>query len=251
MDPSRIEAWQAIEQWDLQEDYQGVVQAVRYGVPEGDPEHTQTLANLKSRITAAAGNDAFAGDRIENASGITQHYRDIGAYGDISPEDESTVTFTPAQPPEAYSCANGTAVTSARGNMRLVHDCEALFDGKDVLRGTGILNWSTLTAIRSWDGVWTAGSPTRVTKVELDNKGLTGTIPAGLGTLFSLTHLDLSDNELTGDLPRELGWLSNLREIRLSGNSLTGCIPIALQGVATNDLDELGLPDCAIREESS
>ena len=239
-----IEAWQAVEQWDLQTDDQGVVQAVRYGVPEGDPEQTQTLANLKTRITTAAGSDAFADDRIGNVSGLTQYYRDIGAYGDITPGDGSTATFTPAQPPAAYSCASGTAVSIPGTNLGLVHDCEALFDGKDGLRGTGSLNWSTSTAIGSWDGVTTVGTPARVTKVELDDESLTGTIPAGLGTVFELTHLDLSDNSLTGDIPRELGWLHNLQEVRLSGNSLTGCIPLALRSVATNDLSSVSLPYC-------
>ena len=239
-----FEAWQAIEQWDLQEDDDDVVQAVRYGVPEGDPEHTQTLANLRTRVTTAAGSDAFATSRIGNVSGLQQYYRDIGAYGDITPEDGSTATFTPAQPPAAYSCASGTAVTTPGENLGLVHDCENLFDGKDALRGTGSLNWSTSTAIGSWDGVTTAGTPTRVTKVELDDEDLTGTIPAGLGSLFALTRLDLSDNALTGDIPGELGWLHNLEEVRLSGNSLSGCIPLALRDVATNDFSSLNLPYC-------
>ena len=239
-----VEAWQAVEQWDLQTDGEGVVQAVRYGVPEGDPEHTQTLANLKSRITAAAMTDAFADDRIANVSGLTQYYRDIGAYGDITPDDGSTATFTPAQPPPALACASGTAVTSPAVNLGLVHDCEALFDGKDALRGTGTLNWSTGTAIASWDGVTTAGTPSRVTKVVLPSESLTGMIPAGVGTLFELTHLDLSGNSLTGDIPAELGWLFNLEEVRLSGNSLTGCIPLVLRDVAVNDLSSLNLPYC-------
>ena len=196
-----IEAWQVVAQWDLQTDANSVVQAVRYGVPTSDPEHTQTLANLKTRITTASTTDAFADERIGNVSGLTQYYRDIGAYGDIAPDDGSTATFTPSQPPEAYSCADGTAVTSPGDNLGLVHDCEVLVDGKDTLRGTGALNWATGTAISSWDGVTTAGTPTRVTKVELDNESLTGSIPAGLGTLFELTHLDLSSNSLTGGHP--------------------------------------------------
>ena len=239
-----VEAWQAVAQWDLQEDDQSVVHAVRYGVPSGDPEHTQTLTNLKSRITAAATTDAFADDRIANVSGLTQYYRDIGAYGDITPDDGSAATFTPAAPPVAYSCASGSAVTNPGDNLGLVHDCEALVDGKDTLRGTGSLNWATGTAISSWDGVTTAGTPTRVTKVDLDDESLTGSIPAELGSLSELTHLDLSDNSLTGDIPTELGLLHNLQEIRLSGNSLTGCIPIALRDVATNDLSSLSLPYC-------
>ena len=96
----------------------------------------------------------------------------------------------------------------------------------------------------SWTGVTTAGTPTRVTKVLLANKSLTGSIPAGIGSLFELTHLNLSGNSLTGAIPAELGWLHNLQEIRLTGNSLTGCIPIALRSVATNDLSSLNLPYC-------
>ena len=96
-----IEAWQMVDQWDLQTDDQGVVHAVRYGTLEGDPEHTQTLANLTSRITEAAATDAFAGNRIGNVGGLNQYYRDIGAYGDITPGDGIDNPFTPAQPPPA------------------------------------------------------------------------------------------------------------------------------------------------------
>ena len=239
-----VEAWQAVEQWDLQTDDDDVVHAVRYGVPAGDPEHTQTLANLKTRVTTAAAADDFADDRIANVSGLAQYYRDIGAYGDITPDDGSTATFTPAQPPSVPACANGTAVTDPGGHRGLVHDCEALLDGKDELRGTATLDWSAGTAITGWEGVTTSGTPSRVTELELSSESLSGSIPAELGTLFELTTLDLSMNALTGDIPRELGWLFNLEEIRLSGNALTGCIPIALRSVATNDLSSLNLPYC-------
>ena len=252
-----VEAWQAVAHWDVLTDDDGVVQAVRYGTYEGDPEHTQTLANLKSRITAAVsppseGAGGASTDpapspqpaRIPNASGLTQYYRDLGAYGDITPDDGQTTTFTPSQPPETYTCASGTAVASPTADIGLVHDCEALVDGKDALRGTGSLNWAAETAISNWDGVTTAGTPSRVTKVLLPNKSLTGSIPAGLGALFELTHLNLSGNSLTGDVPAELGWLHNLQELRLSGNSLTGCLPIALRSVAANDLSSLSLLYC-------
>ena len=129
-------------------------------------------------------------------------------------------------------------------NRGLVHDCGALLAGKDELRGTATLDWSVDTAIADWEGVTTSGTPSRVTELDLSSEGLSGSIPAGLGTLFELTTLDLSMNALTGDIPRELGWLFNLEEIRLSGNPLTGCVPIALREVATNDLSSLNLPYC-------
>ena len=247
-----VEAWQAVAQWDLQTDDDNVVQAVRYGALPSDPEHTQTLANLRSRIrvaTATSGGASGASGsttptRIANAGGLTKYYRDIGAYSDITPGDGATTTFTPAKPPETYVCTSGTAVTNPTSNLGLVHDCDALLDSKDALRGTGSLNWAAGTAIGSWNGVSTGGSPARVTKVELASKSLTGSIPSELGSLLNLTHLDLSANSLTGQIPAELGWLHNLTNLKLSGNNFTGCIPLALKSVTTNDLSTLNLLYC-------
>ena len=97
-----FEAWAAVAQWDLQQSEKGTINAVRYGVSVHDPEHSQTLANLKSRITAAAAGDAHAGQRIASISGLNAHYREIGAYGDITPGDGKSDTFTPAQPPPKH-----------------------------------------------------------------------------------------------------------------------------------------------------
>ena len=240
-----IEAWQVVAQWDLQTDDDDVVHAVRYGTSEGDPEHTQTLTNLEDRIDTAVEDDEFADERMENVDELDDYYEEIGAYDDITPDDGETTTFTPSQPPPVPTCANSTAVTDPGANRELVHDCEVLLGNKDTLAGTATLDWSADAAISDWEGVSTGGTPTRVTKISLSSKGLTGTIPAELGTLFELTVLDLSSNSLTGEIPLELGWLENLEEIRLSGNSLTGCIPVALEDVATNDLSSLGLLYCA------
>ena len=90
-----FEAWQAVAHWDVETVDDDTVNAVRVGAPEGDPEHTQTLANLTSRITTAATSDAHATTRVANVSGLQQKYRDMGAYGDITPDDGQTTTFTP------------------------------------------------------------------------------------------------------------------------------------------------------------
>ena len=84
-----VEAWQAVAQWDLQTDSEGTVIAARYGAYESDPESTQSLANLKFRVTMATASDAHAGQRIADVSGLNQYYRDIGAYDDITPDDGS------------------------------------------------------------------------------------------------------------------------------------------------------------------
>ena len=58
-----FEAWQAVAQWAVATDDANVVQAIRDDTPEGDPEHTQTLANLTSRTATAAGGDGTGSGR--------------------------------------------------------------------------------------------------------------------------------------------------------------------------------------------
>ena len=98
-----IEAWQAVEQWDLQEAGRSAVNAVRYGAEIDDPEYSQSLANLRTRISDAASSDAFADSRITSISGLTDYYREIGAYEDLTPDDGSDEVFTPAQPPSVQA----------------------------------------------------------------------------------------------------------------------------------------------------
>ena len=240
-----FEAWQAVASWAVVTDDNNVVQAIRDDTPAGDPEHTQPLADLSTRITTAATTDAHAGERVTTVGGLEQEYRDLGAYGDITPGDGQTTTFTPAQPPAAPTCTNGTVIPNPGANRELVKDCETLLAARDTLRGSATLNWATGTALTSWTGVTTSGTPTRVTGLNLASQSLGGTIPADIGHLFALTTLNLSGNRLTGDVPTELGWLDQLTELRLSGNSLTGCVPLNLRAVATNDLRTLALPFCA------
>ncbi len=239
-----FEAWQAVAQWAVVTDDQGVAQAVRDDTPAGDPEHTQTLTNLASRITTAAAADGQSANRATTVGGLQQEYRDLGAYGDITPGDGQTTTFTPAQPPAAPSCTNGTVIPSPAANRELVKDCETLLAARDTLRGGAALNWATGTALSGWTGVSTGGTPTRVTGLSLASQSLSGTIPPQIGHLFALTTLNLSSNRLTGAIPAELGWLDQLTELRLAGNALTGCLPLALTRVATNDLGSLSLPTC-------
>ena len=70
-----------------------------------------------------------------------------------------------------------------------------------------------------WYGVDT-NDDRRVTVLILDNNGLSGEIPAELGSLSNLTELELSDNDLSGEIPLELGRLANLSWMGLSGNGL-------------------------------
>ncbi|MCY3957191.1 MAG: hypothetical protein OXG65_02750 [Chloroflexi bacterium] len=156
-----FEAWQAVASWAVVTDDNNVVQAVRDDTPAGDPEHTQTLANLSSRITTGAAADGQSANRATRVDQLQQEYRDLGAYADITPGDGQTTTFTPAQPPAAPPCANGTVIPNPGANRELVTDCQTLLAARDTLRGTATLNWATGTALTSWTGITTGGTPTR------------------------------------------------------------------------------------------
>ena len=144
--------------------------------------------------------------------------RAVNAEGD-GPWSE-TVTGTPT----SSDCVTEGAVTDAT-NTGLISDCEALLEGWDTLDGTGTLNWADTTPITQWDGVRLGGTPQRVTRLALPNKGLNGTVPESLGRLSRLTDLNLSTNELTGEIPDDLGNLFSLRVLNLRTNELTGEIP--------------------------
>ena len=88
------------------------------------------------------------------------------------------------------------------------------------------------------------GSLSGLQVLSLWGNQLSGEIPSELGSLSNLTTLRLNNNLLTGEIPSSLADPSKLQELRLRDNRLTGCIPSGLQGVADNDLAELGLPFC-------
>ena len=186
---------------------------------------------------------------------------------------EVTTTF---QPPAVPDCATGGAVRDAAANPGLAADCEILLAARDILGvGPTRLNWSVDTPINNWYDVTLGGTPQRVTGLVLSGYGLSGTIPPELGGLTGLEYLDLRRNRLSGEIPQELGVLTNLRlldlgrngltgeipaelgglpnlqSLWLQGNQLTGCIPAGLRDVPDNDLDELGLADCASGDAAS
>ena len=122
------------------------------------------------------------------------------------------------------SCTNGTTVPDPLSNPGLVRDCEALLEAK----GRAQLNWLPDIPITMWEGISLGGSPQRVTRLNLQNRQLAGTIHPKLGNLSNLIELLLQNNQLTGAIPSELGNLANLRWLDLHSNQLTGTIPDGL-----------------------
>ena len=124
----------------------------------------------------------------------------------------------------------------------------ALYNATDGANWTTNTNWTSTEALSSWHGV-TTNSAGRVTRLELNDNGLAGTLPAALGDLSELEQLDLQNNALSGALPAELADLTNLEELLLTGSrALTGPLPDGLRelsDLATVNIDktELCAPD--------
>ena len=152
-----------------------------------------------------------------------------------TPTPPPTATPAPTPTPRPLPDICGDAV-SDRLNTGLVGDCNALLAARDTLRGTAALNWSPSTDIAGWDGITLGGSPTRVTKIKLQKRELTGSIPVALGRLELLEELWLYINELTGAIPAEMGDLSNLTWLFVSNNNLSGQIPETLNNLTLDRL---------------
>ncbi|KAL3632923.1 protein kinase superfamily [Castilleja foliolosa] len=85
------------------------------------------------------------------------------------------------------------------------------------------------------------GSLKSLQYLELYENEISGSIPNELGNLASLISLDLFKNQLTGSIPKTLGKLSKLRFFRINRNNLTGDIPPELTN--TPNLENLDLSD--------
>ena len=213
-----IEAWNVYWTWEVEQRDDGTVVAhhpFSQSLNMELPALTQAIATVHQARVAANGGRIGEDDSLPmfetDANRLRQYFSDpkVGAYAAGVP--------TPAQPPPPC----GLAVPDQADNPGLMRDCINLLAAKDALRGTATLNWSVGTPISDWDGVRVSGPPGRVTSLNLMSKNLTGTISPDLGRLGGLEHLRLNDNQLTG------------------------CIPPALRDVDDNDLDSLGLQDCA------
>lgn len=98
-----------------------------------------------------------------------------------------------------------------------------LFNATNGENWTKNTNWLSDSSVGTWYGVWVENG--RITKLELNNNGLSGTIPNSISKLKKLKWLLLSFNQLSGIVPKELGKLSQLTFLRLDNNLFKGEIP--------------------------
>ena len=107
----------------------------------------------------------------------------------------------------------------------------ALYEATGGPNWTHNMHWLSQRPVGEWYGV-TTDATGRVTKLELQENGLTGVIPPEIGNLNDLHTLWLYGNELSGGIPAELGSLANLVRLSLHANRLTESIPAELGTLA-------------------
>ena len=136
----------------------------------------------------------------------------------------ATILVTDVDETPSSFCITEGAVEESESNAGLVSDCEALLSARETLARDAVLNWSAGIPIVKWDGVDVRGTPERVTRLHLNDRGLDGEIPAVLKDLTGLELLYLHNNGLRGEIP-DLSGLIRLERLWLNGNNLTGGVP--------------------------
>ncbi|XP_057789134.1 LRR receptor-like serine/threonine-protein kinase ERECTA, partial [Salvia miltiorrhiza] len=92
-------------------------------------------------------------------------------------------------------------------------------------------NWTSGTSFCTWIGVTCDSRRSRVTKLNISDMGLEGSISQEIGNLSSLAYLDMSGNSFHGRLPKDICSHNNLQRLKLldlSSNKLQGDIPSSL-----------------------
>lgn len=209
--------------------------ALKYSIKDGDNELT-----AENGFTGLAGGGDFktitlnanAGWKIEAADN-SQWLKFEPSEGVASLENVSiTMTVEPNGDKEnprqgefiiTFKDGESTfvTITAEQNKGEMPEEVTKLLDLKEELEGSGnnVLNWSISTDYNSWDGVKFEGG--KLVKLDLSNKGLSGTIPQEIIDFESLDYIDLSNNNLTGNIPAGLSTLK-ATTFKVCGNKLEG-----------------------------
>ncbi len=156
----------------------------------------------------------------------------------ITGETNNTLSFTSLQDSDMdiYFCrATSTAIPDLiieRNSIEIKGPVSqlqkdaliAIYNSTNGASWTDNTNWLTTEPVSEWYGVTVTGN--KITKLDLPNNNLTGTLPPEIGNLTGLESLWLfNGNSINGTLPPEIGNLTELRVLSVENNNFTGEIP--------------------------
>lgn len=88
-------------------------------------------------------------------------------------------------------------------------------------------NWlNTNEPISTWHGITEENG--RVTRIDLNNNQLIGSLPDEIGNIEFLDYLDIRGNFISGNLPNTIGNLQNVTWLDFRFNQLSGSIPASI-----------------------
>ncbi|WP_041257381.1 FG-GAP-like repeat-containing protein [Fibrella aestuarina] len=233
------------------------------GIPTASGSSTVTVratdpgslsASTAFTITACPGytatvssNPACVSQRLTLGVQAASSYRWQGPAGFSSTQQNPPLSLSSTNQSGIYSVtvsSGANCIVTASVNLTVnapSPDYTALADLYAATNGTGWAtrtNWLAGCNPCGWYGVGCDGNG-RVTSLVLGNNQLSGSLPASLSTLTSLTTLALDNNQLTGSLPDGLRALTGLTSLSLGGNQFSGTIPVSL--TALSNLESLNL----------
>ncbi|KAJ9158590.1 hypothetical protein P3X46_024155 [Hevea brasiliensis] len=89
-------------------------------------------------------------------------------------------------------------------------------------------SWNGSAHFCNWEGVICGRKHKRVTILDLQSKGLVGSLSPYIGNMSFLREIRLGNNSLRGIIPAEVGRLFRLQGLNLSHNQVEGKIPLNL-----------------------
>lgn len=167
-------------------------------------------------------------------------------WGDTRIEGATAATLTisdPATKPGYYYCqiknpqvfeltlASGADLLKGLGGTN-AQDSLALVAVYNSTNGANWKNkWDLAKPVNSWHGVSVRAG--RVTKLNLADNGIKGSIPAAIGNLTELVYLSVSFSDLQGSsVPTSIGNLTKLEELFLIRAKVGGPIPTQIGNLA-------------------
>ena len=229
----------------------GLVTSVQFGTARITARSGNATAGIEVKVMQSVGSIAIEPDEATIACiGATVKLEATVLDSDGQPIAGAVVTWETSDGDVATvdaqglvtAVANGTARITARlGDVRqsatVTVEASVPTTERDVLVAfyyrTGgpewknNTNWLSSEPLADWYGV--SADLGEVGRLELDNNGLKGTIPAELGQLTRVHTLDLSGNQLAGGIPPEFGNMPIIEFLRLNDNpSLSGPMPLEM-----------------------
>ena len=143
------------------------------------------------------------------------------------------------------------------GNVVVVYsdDAAVMKSFRESIKNPGSLGWTAANPC-DWDNVRCNGS-NRVTKIQIKDMNLQGTLPKELQNLIALTDFEVQGNQFSGDFP-SLAGLSSLTQIAANSNQFssfpsdffTGMTSLQSITIDDNPFEKWAIPE-SIKEATS